>query len=83
MGNGVGANPTAAFSPILCMLVLLLLGFLKVAFTTLAATSKEVDVEKEGTPMITKLNISDSFAAAFFDTVHAVGVSAATVVLVP
>ena len=33
--------------------------------------------------MISKLNVSDSFAAAFFDSVHAISVGFVAVVAVP
>lgn len=81
MGASMGSNPAAAASLIMWMLVSFLLGFLKVIFTTLAATPS--GVEKEGTPMISKINKSDSFAAAFFDTMHAICVGAVAVVAVP
>jgi hypothetical protein len=80
VGTAAGASP-AALSLVACFGVLLLLGFFKVAFSTLAAESTMVD-NKEGKPMISNLNKSNCFAAAFFDSVHAIWGSA-VVVAVP
>ena len=78
-GTAAGSSP-AAFSQIACFCVLLLLGFFKVAFSILAAESTMMD-SKEGSPMISKLNKSNCFVAAFFDSVHAIFASVAVVVV--
>ena len=72
---------SVAFAQFACFCVLLVLGFFKVAFSTLAAESVAADI-KEGMPMHSKLNKSNSFAAAFFDSVHALWASV-VVVAVP
>lgn len=77
MGTAAAASP-AAFAPFACFCVLLLLGFFKVAFSTLAAESTMVG-SKEGSPMISKLSKSNCFAAAFFDSTHAIWASVAVV----
>lgn len=81
MGAKSGSNPAAEFALILCFLVMIVLGFFKVAFTTLAASPS--GVERMGSSMGSKLNLSDSFAAAFFDSVHAISVGYVAVVAVP
>jgi hypothetical protein len=81
MGASTGSNPASVFTLFLCMLVMLLLGFFKVAFSTLATAPSGVD--KEGTPMISKLNTSNCFAASIFDSLHAISVGAVAVVAVP
>jgi hypothetical protein len=79
MGTAAGASP-AALAPLACFCVLLLLGFFKVAFSTLVAGSTVVD-NKEGKPMISNLNKSNCFAAAFFDSVHAIWAGVVAVVV--
>lgn len=80
MGTAAGASP-AALASLACFCVLLLLGFLKVAFSVLAAEPTTVG-DKEGRSMISKIGKLNCFAAAFFDSVHAILVSA-VVVAVP
>ena len=80
MGTAAGASP-AAFGPLACFFVLIILGFFKVVFSTLAAESTVMDI-KEGSPMISRINKSNCFAAAFFDSFHAIWASV-VVVAVP
>lgn len=79
MGTKAGST-LAALDPLVCFCVLLILGFLKVAFSTLASESTMMDV-KEGSSMISKLNKSNCFAAAFFDSAHTIWAS--VIVAVP
>lgn len=81
MGTNSGSNPAAKSALILCFLVTIVFGFFKVAFTTLAASPS--GVERVGGSMVSKLNVSDSFAAAFFDSMHAISVGFVAVVAVP
>lgn len=79
MGTAAGASP-ATFDPLVCIFVLLLFGFFKVVFSTLAAESTVMDI-KEDSPMISKINKSNCFAAAFFDSFHAIWVSVVVVAI--
>ena len=79
MGTTADASPVA-FDFLACFCVLLILGFFKVAFSTLAESTM-VD-GKEGSPMACRLNKSNCFAAAFFDSIHAIW-SSVVVVAVP
>ena len=81
MGTKSGSNPDTVLTFFVCWLVLLLLGFFKVAFSTLATASSEVN--KKGTPMISKLNSSNCFAASIFDSMHAIGVGIVAGLTVP
>jgi hypothetical protein len=79
MGTAAGSTP-AFLAPLACFCVLLLLGFFKVAFSTLTAESTVMDI-KEGSPMISKINKANCFTASFFDSMHAIWAS--VVVAVP
>lgn len=79
MGTAAGASP-AALDPLVCFFVLLLLAFLKVVFSTLAAESTVMDI-KEGNPMISKISKSNCFVAAFFDSFHAIWISVVVVAI--
>lgn len=81
MGTVAGSIPVTVLTLVLCALVTLLLGFFKVAFTTLANAPS--GVEKEDMPMTTKPLMSDSLALAIFDTAHGIGVGAVVAVTVP
>lgn len=81
MGTKSGSNPVAELTLILCFLLVLLLGVFKVAFTTLAASPSGVG--RMGSSMVSKTNWSDSMAAAFFDSTHAISVGFVAVVAVP
>lgn len=79
MGTVAGSSPAAPAS-LACFCVLLLVGFFKVAFSALAA--EPTMGGKEGSPMNSKLSMSNCFVASFFDSVHAM-LAGAVAVAVP
>jgi hypothetical protein len=81
MGAAAGSSPVSALHLVLLYCLVLFLGFSKIRFAMVAAAPHGAEKDK-GDTMATRNSLA-TFASAFFDTLHGLGVAALVASAVP